>query len=57
MHLGKVLYDAEREQFRLWYTASTETVVGTRVLVRDNPSRKVRETHIFYAESVDAVHW
>ncbi|MBN64778.1 MAG: hypothetical protein CME20_25750 [Gemmatimonadetes bacterium] len=57
MHLGKVLYDAEREQFRLWYTASTETVVGTRVLVRDNPPRKVRETHICYAESVDAVHW
>ena len=57
IHLGKVLYDAQRERFRLWYTASTETVVGTRVLVRDNPPRKVRETHICYAESVDAVQW
>jgi len=57
MHLGRVLYDAERERFRLWYTAATETVVGTRVLVRDNPPRNVRESQICYAESLDAVHW
>ena len=55
--LDKVLYDRDRQRFRLWYTAQADTVIGTRVLVQDNPPRKVHESHICYAESADGVHW
>lgn len=37
IHLGKVLYDRQRQRFRLWYTAQAATVIGIRALVRDNP--------------------
>ena len=57
IYLGKVLYDRDRQRFRLWYTAQTDTVLGTRVLVRDNPPKNVHESHICYAESTDGVHW
>ena len=57
IHLGKVLYDRDRQRFRLWYTAQADTVIGTRVLVRDNPPKNVHESHICYAESADGIHW
>ncbi len=33
------------------------TVIGTRVLVRDNPPKEFREYQICYAESAGGVHW
>ncbi len=57
VHAGAFLYDEERSCFRLWYTSQAGTVIGTRVLVRDNPPKEVRESHICYAESADGIHW
>ena len=57
LHLGRLLYDNGRGLFRLWYSSQAATVIGTRVLVKDNPPSKVRESHICCAESADAVHW
>ena len=57
IHAGRLLCDRERGVLRLWYTSNASTVIGTRILVRDNPPSKVRETHICYAESSDGVHW
>ena len=33
IHLGKILYDRDRQRFRLWYTAQTDTVLGTLQLL------------------------
>ncbi len=44
IYRGKVLYDRQRQRFRLWYTAQAAIVLGTGVLVRDNPPSKVHET-------------
>ena len=57
LHLGHLLYDSGRGRFRVWYSSQAATVIGTRVLVKDNPPSKVRESHICYAESADAVDW
>ena len=57
LHLGKLLYDRGNGTLRAWYTSSASTTIGTRILVRDNPPRKVRESHICYAESHDGIHW
>ena len=57
VHAGAFLYDEGRRCFRLWYTSRAGTVIGTRVLVRDNPPKEVHESHICYAESADGVHW
>ena len=57
VHAGHFLHDGDRGCFRLWYTARAGTVIGTRVLVRDNPPKEVHESHICYAESADGVHW
>lgn len=55
INLGQVLYDQKRGCFRAWYTASASTVIGTRILVRDNPPSPVYETHICCAESADGI--
>ena len=57
IHLGQFLYDRHRQRFRVWYTSRASTVIGMRVLVRDNPAKEVYETQICYAESTDGIHW
>ena len=57
VNVAQFLYDRERQKFRMWYTATASTVIGTRVLVKDNPPTEVHESHICYAESADGVKW
>ena len=57
LHIESFMFDETRGVFRLWYTGQGSQVIGTRVLVKDNPPKEVYESRICYAESDDCVHW
>jgi len=57
VHLNSLHFDRERRRFRAWYDAAAVNVIGTRILVKDNPPTEVHESHICYAESDDCISW